>query len=174
MIFFSSDHHFFDVNFLRYNYGRCVKYGKDVNIINKFMIESQNNQVDITDIVYYIGDFSSAKISITIELIKKLNGNIKLLIGNHDKFKTSGIVIPNKLEILQNGIYRLYHNEIIFNLFHYPLKEQPDYYNRSIHLHGHTHGKQNGYDDRAIDVGFDNNDYKLLSIDNIINMVKLN
>jgi len=40
MIFFSSDHHFFDVNFLKYNYERCFKYGKDINIINKSMIDS--------------------------------------------------------------------------------------------------------------------------------------
>lgn len=39
MIWVSADHHFCDINFLKYNSGRIVKYGKDIKIINKFMIE---------------------------------------------------------------------------------------------------------------------------------------
>jgi len=40
MIYVSADHHFYDVNFLRYNPTRVIKYGNDVRIVNKFMIES--------------------------------------------------------------------------------------------------------------------------------------
>ena len=73
--------------------------------------------------IYYLGDLSKGTIIETMNIIHRLNGNIKLLLGNHDNFKKTGIMIPNKLEILNNGIYRLEYRNILFNLFHYPLKE---------------------------------------------------
>ena len=173
MIYVSSDHHFSDFNFLKYNPERLYKYGKSISIIDKLLIEEQNTQITNNDTVYYLGDLSKASISETLKIIQRLNGNIKLLMGNHDTFKKTGEMIPNKLEILNNGVYRLEYKRILFNLFHYPLKDQPDFFENSIHLHGHTHG-QLQYDKRAFDVGYDFNDYKFLSLDSIINKLKGN
>ena len=171
MIYISSDHHFFDNNYLYHN--NRYQLGKNIKTINKSLISQQNNQVNSTDEIYYIGDFSSAKIKDTIDLMNKLNGKIYLLIGNHDKFKKYNITINNKLTILDDTIYTLNYNNYIFNLFHYPLYEQPDYYKGAIHLHGHTHGKIK-YNDMAIDVGYDNNNFRLLSINDIIKTYEYN
>ena len=75
------------------------------------------------DTVYYLGDLSKSTINETIDIVKRLNGKIILVMGNHDNFKKYGEVIPNKFEILTSGIYRLEYKKILFNLFHYPLKE---------------------------------------------------
>lgn len=175
MIYVSADHHFYDINFLKYNYNRILKYGKDIKIVNKFLIDSQNNQIKPDDIVYYVGDFCVETPDKTVEIVKRLNGKINLLLGNHDKFKTPGVVMANKFEILPNGVYRLDYKNVFFNLFHYPLFEQPDFYERkSIHLHGHTHGKIDHHNELAFDVGYDNNNFKLISLDFFVDKLKMN
>ena len=77
----------------------------------------------MTDDVYYIGDFSSATVQDTINLMNKLNGKINLLIGNHDKFTKHNIDINNRIKILDTSVYKLIYNNYIFDLFHYPLYE---------------------------------------------------
>jgi calcineurin-like phosphoesterase family protein len=105
--------------------------------------------------------------------MNKLNGTIHLLIGNHDKFNKFNISINNKIKILDDTIYTINHNNCIFKLFHYPLYEWPNYYEGAIHLHGHTHGKVK-YNNRSIDVGYDNNNFRLLSIIDILKIYECN
>lgn len=169
MIYVSSDHHFCDNNYTLYNNRKL--FGKNISNINNTLINQQNNQILFNDVIYYIGDFSTCNIQDTIDIFNRLNGKKYLLIGNHDKFNKFNVKINNRLYILDDKIYTLNYKEFTFKLFHYPLFEQPDYYNGAIHLHGHLHGKYK-YNDKAIDVGYDNNNYKLLSLENIINLIK--
>ena len=169
MIYVSSDHHFFDSNYLYYNNRKFL--GRNIISINKSLIKRQNDQITNNDIIYYIGDLSSGSVKNTLKILERLNGKrINILIGNHDKFSNYNVLINNKIKILDKTIYTLNYNSYVFKLFHYPLYEQPEQYNGAIHLHGHTHGKVK-YNNNAIDVGYDNNNFRLLSMEDILQKI---
>jgi len=77
MIYFTSDTHFDHENIIKY----CNRPFKDVNHMNESMIENWNNTVNDTDTVMHLGDFSFK----SDKFINRLNGNITLIKGNHDK-----------------------------------------------------------------------------------------
>lgn len=148
-----------------------MRYGENIKIINEMLISEQNDLVDVNDTVYYVGDFVIGDIDDVINISNKLNGIIYLILGNHDTLPMGRIT--NKFHVITKNIYRLLYNNYTFNLFHYPLYEWPDYHiDNSIHVHGHTHGKCDKYNNRSIDVGYDNNNFRLLSIYDIIKLLK--
>ena len=79
MIFFSSDHHFYHSNIIRY----CQRPFLSVEEMNEEMVRRWNTVVQPEDIVYYLGDFSLAKRAVTV-FAPRLHGQKHLLMGNHD------------------------------------------------------------------------------------------
>ena len=57
MIFFTSDHHFYHSNIIKY----CQRPFHSVEEMNEEMIRRWNSVVGVDDTVYYLGDFSLAK-----------------------------------------------------------------------------------------------------------------
>ena len=178
MIFFGSDWHLNDKNIFKYQIERKWKFGSTLNANNNSLINRQNAQVSINDTVYMIGDFIiNDSIDFIINIVKRLNGVIYLLLGNHDfaffniKNKT---IIKNKFYIL-HGIHKVVINDIELQLFHYPIYEQPNFCNsNSYHLHGHLHGIRNTPNKRSIDVSMNLYNYKLLSERDILTLIKNN
>lgn len=79
MIFFSSDHHFWHNNVIRY----CNRPFSSVEEMNESLIARWNSTVKPEDTVYYLGDFSLAFRA--VELYSPiLNGKKILISGNHD------------------------------------------------------------------------------------------
>lgn len=56
--------------------------------MDEAMIEVWNNQVTNNDIVWHIGDFCLGNYDRTLEVLSQLNGQIRLIKGNHDYSKT--------------------------------------------------------------------------------------
>ena len=54
--------------------------------MNEHMIARWNEKVTSKDEVYILGDFSIAKGRATAEIIRRLNGKLYLIAGNHDRF----------------------------------------------------------------------------------------
>lgn len=79
MIFFTSDHHFWHANVIRY----CQRPFTTVEEMNEKMIAEWNSVVMPEDTVYYLGDFSMAFRSVEL-FTKRLNGTKILYAGNHD------------------------------------------------------------------------------------------
>lgn len=82
-IFFTADLHFNHANIIEH----CDRPFKDVHEMNMKLIENWNNQVKPNDIVYVLGDFvwnTTPKKEIC-QLISDLNGELHMVIGNHDK-----------------------------------------------------------------------------------------
>ena len=135
LAWFISDSHFNHAKIIEY----CNRPFSNVDAMNNYMIAQWNSVVEVSDLVYHLGDFAlqSDKEDIT-DLVNRLNGNIVLILGNHDrwgkqKFRDCGFVeVHKQLEI---GDYILTH------------RPQPlDMLNEKINIHGHIHNYDRGLD----------------------------
>ena len=126
--------------------------------MNEYIIKQWNNVVSKDDLVYHLGDFALQSDKIIVSnLVQQLNGNIILILGNHDrwskqKFRDCGFIdVYKKLEI---GNYILTHR---------PIENLED---GKINLHGHRHGcnKDLNYK-KYVDVSCEMVNYKPIWID---------
>lgn len=122
-----------------------------------WLINLWNTQVKPGDLVYHLGDFSFDKhYEAVASVVGKLNGQIIMLKGNHDKHEY--------LEQLKNdGLIVNYHQykEISLHktstcLFHFPISSWHKQSYGSWHLHGHCHSNHNRSHGFMLDVGLDN------------------
>jgi calcineurin-like phosphoesterase family protein len=171
--FFVSDNHFFHKKILFH----CPDKRGNVSSIeelNEKMIEVWNNQVKEKDTVYCLGDFSFGTTEQTLEILRRLNGRIHLVMGNHDYWITK----PDSEELKNACLNRIQWiddykrikiNKQLIVLFHYPIQEWYRCQHGSWHLHGHCHGNMPAIGKR-LDVGIDNRetgDMKLFTFDEI-------
>lgn len=117
-IFFTSDLHF--------NHDRGFVYGprgfKSVKEMNETLIKNWNETVTNQDVIYVLGDFFlGTDEEFIYQTIKRLNGEIHLIYGNHDT--------PKKIELYKNTYGRIYcegyatkikYKKREFYLSHYP------------------------------------------------------
>jgi len=80
-IFFTSDNHFGHHNIIAY----CGRPFKNVDHMDRVMIENWNSIVKPEDTVFHLGDMAFHKK--VPQYIEQLNGNIIWVKGNHDKSK---------------------------------------------------------------------------------------
>ena len=80
MNYFIADLHFGHQNVLAYDNRRFP----DIETHDNALIQNWNDIVGYEDDVYVLGDISWHNAVKTIEIFKQLNGNIHLIIGNHD------------------------------------------------------------------------------------------
>lgn len=138
MIYYTSDLHFCHKNIIHL----CNRPFKDIDEMNEVLIKNWNGRVRKNDTIYILGDFAYPKndkdIQDIIKILKRLNGQKVLIVGNHDNklvnkeaFRKEFIRIEHYLEIYDNN------QKVI--LFHYPIEEWNGYYRNVIHLYGHVH-----------------------------------
>ena len=121
-----------------------------------WLVKIWNRDVTNQDEIYHTGDLSFAsKYSDLADFISKLNGNITLIKGNHDKTE-----FLNRLkgDGLINNWYD--YKEIKIGdhpvvLFHYPITSWHKQGYGSWHLHGHCHGNLQNPQGKMMDVGLD-------------------
>ena len=150
MIYFISDTHFSHSNIIKY----CNRPFNNVDIMNEALINNWNSIVNKNDIVYHLGDFTIDYDNLG-ELVKKLNGKIYLIRGNHEgksiKFYNEiGLkVLPSKTRL----------DEYKFILSHKPLDNNliPNNY---INIHGHIHNND-------LDNKFNSGNHYCVSIEKI-------
>ena len=172
MIYFISDTHFNHSNIIKY----CNRPFKNINEMNETIISNWNNLITKDDIVYHLGDFCLSNDDEIKNIFNRLNGNIILIRGNHDR---------KPVKFYENiGIKVLTHAPIILDeyklmLSHVPLPDVKikDGY---INLHGHIHNKKISDDypknysiNKHINVSVDVTNFKPVSL-NIINKLKNN
>jgi calcineurin-like phosphoesterase family protein len=122
MIYYIADTHFSDPNTLMYSRPEL----KNIDEMNKSIIDNWNNTITDEDTVYHLGDIGEYK------YLKELKGNIIIVLGNHDNEDDLKKVCPN---------IKCYDKPIIDRfciLSHAPIgfipKEFP-----MINIHGHFH-----------------------------------
>lgn len=173
MIWVSSDLHFGHFNILAY----CSRPFKDVDEMNEALVNNWNAVVKPEDTVYLLGDvtfYRGNRQQIAADLLKRLNGTIILVKGNHDRHLKECVASRFK-EIVDYKVIDVVlpiskKNQRIV-LFHFPIASWDGKYHNSWHCFGHVHN-QKGLEKliipgKALDVGVDGHDWKPWSLEEI-------
>lgn len=156
MIFFISDTHFF--------HDRIIEFSKRPFInskeMNEKIIENWNNIVGQYDDVYHIGDVALGNTpdDLLTSLVKELNGQIKLIPGNHDTLRRIAIYEQAGWEILPPLVHL---KKLHTTLCHFPMQSWYHSHHGEFQLHGHVHGalEEQNMGLRRKDVGVDCNNF---------------
>ena len=175
-IFLTSDLHFgHDREFLWGPRGFQSSLEHDEAVIRNW-----NSVVEPEDTVYVLGDIMLGDNEHGIECMRRLNGHIHLIRGNHDTdhrwyevYRTIGdnIHFGGCAELIH---YRKYH----FYLSHFPTMtgnlEKESLHQMTLNLFGHTHSKDKFYEDRPYmyNVSLDANNNTPVLLDDIIENMK--
>lgn len=158
-IFFSSDHHFFHANIIKY----CNRPFADVDCMNTDMVCRWNSTVGKEDTVIYCGDLSAGlgkRTENLREVIQSLNGRKFLVRGNHDHQP------DNWYE--ESGFEKVFESLLLDGILvlHYPLLVAMDFginlddFGEIQHVvHGHTHYADSPNHENHFNVAADRNDY---------------
>ena len=179
-IFFTSDTHFHHDNIIRF----CNRPFKDVYHMDEELIKRWNEKVGPDDIIYHLGDFAWGGSEVWNGILKRLNGRIHLIVGNHDeKNLRQGYMQHFESISYQQHIY-IEGKSIYLN--HYPFLAFGGTYkgaDAAWQLFGHVHSKKQGSTGLDIarmqylfptqyDVGVDNNDYKPVSFEQVKKIIE--
>lgn len=131
-VFFISDTHFGHANVIKYS-GRPFA---SVEEMDEAMISNWNAVVKRGDRVYHLGDFSFYKPAETEKILKRLEGDKYLVIGNHDtnpkQFDRYFYWVKDTFTLKVDG-------QKIF-LSHYAHRVWESSHHGAWNLHGHSHG----------------------------------
>jgi len=145
--FFTSDTHFNHANIIRF----CNRPFSSVEEMDEAMISNWNAVVGRTDLVIHCGDFAFGSQSRIQEIAGRLNGEIILVLGNHDNQRALSKLsrfhsVHDDLEVVIDGALVVLH--------HYAKRTWNKMGYGSYHFFGHSHGNLPPLG-RSIDVGVD-------------------
>lgn len=141
------------------------------------VIQNWNSIVGEDDDVYILGDLMLNDNAHGIECIKRLNGHLHIIYGNHDTDARKKIYDELDAEIIGWATmlkYKKYH----FYLSHYITLtgnlEAESLHQCAINLYGHTHQQTNFYQDNPFNyhVGLDSHNNTPILLDDIIEEIK--
>ena len=164
MKWFTSDLHFFHKNICSFT-NRPWKQEDN----EEALIELWNSQVSAGDEVWNLGDFlflnnNAEGIEKGFEVVNRLNGNIRMILGNHDKedlFRKlqkdcPSLVSLDRLKeikcVLRDNLGIIGKQKLV--MCHYPMLTFNQSHRGAIMIHGHEHGRIHA-PGRVIDVGLD-------------------
>lgn len=176
MIYFTSDLHFcHDRGFIYEPRGF-----ENVEEMNKTIVENWNNIIKKDDIVYILGDLILNDNAKGIHLLSTLNGQKKIILGNHDTQARIELykALPNTEVIGYADMLK--YNGYHFYLSHYPtVTSNVDDYEkplkqRVLNLFGHTHDCRPFFHNHytLYNVALDAHDNTPVSIEQIIEDIK--
>lgn len=132
MIYFTSDLHFGHANIVRFD----NRPFKDVEEMDRALIDNWNRKVKDEDTVYILGDISWYDKEKTKEIFQQLYGKKILIRGNHDRRN----IIPTECfaEIRDYKELKLSGNRNVV-LCHYPIVFFNRHHYGAYMLYGHVH-----------------------------------
>lgn len=165
-IWFTSDHHFYHGNILKFtdDAGKRIRPEfSSVEEMNSVMADNWNKVVKPGDHVWHLGDFAMGFKQGCEQLIKRLHGRKRITVGNHDEIKE---IAPYFEKVVLWRIFK----EFDFTCTHIPLRPGQMRKTR-FNVHGHIH--QNVLEDpRYINVCVEHTSYTPLHLDEIRAMIK--
>lgn len=131
-VFVIADTHFGHANIIKY----CNRPFKDTDEMDATMIRNWNKVVKGNDTVIHLGDVGLGNREYLGNIIKQLNGNKILVMGNHDRwseqqYRDMGFKTVSRFPILYNGFYLMSHAPL-------QLSESTPYAN----IYGHVHNDE--------------------------------
>jgi calcineurin-like phosphoesterase family protein len=172
--YFTADLHFGHQAIIDY----CNRPFSDVREMNQNLIKNWNSRVNNDDHVYIVGDLfyggrDAAGIDEAITIVKKLNGVLHLVAGNHDFPYLKNMEYHYLFADVDQIRYLKHEGEHIF-LCHYPMAEWSGYYRGSRHIYGHVHNDKDSAAfqymrtlDKALNAGVDICDYMPVTLEEL-------
>lgn len=176
---FISDTHFFHANILKFkndnndpNSPRIRACYSSVEEMHEDMVKKWNSVVKQGDKVYHLGDVTFCYDRPFKELMSRLNGSKRLILGNHDKVKGTVLLdYFDKLE-LWYGFHFKGEKKLNFTCSHIPVRLE-SLRDGNFNVHGHTH--QNVLEDpHYINVCVEQIDYTPVHLDEILEVIRAN
>lgn len=117
---------------------------ENVEEMNEDILKKWNKNVTNADHVYICGDmiwkFNDNNKDEAMRILKEMNGNLHLILGNHDKIQSNifkkrfeEIVNYKKVTDVLNG------NQVQVIMSHYYMPFYEGHYHDSVLIHGHSH-----------------------------------
>ncbi len=169
-IWFTSDTHFFHANILKFVGAdkNPIRPFKSITEMHEVMIQNWNSVVKPQDHVWHLGDVTFYYGKGFNELMWRLNGKKRMLVGNHDKLR------PQNFNALAQHFEKIEYWKGFkggnFTCTHvpHPLDSLRD---GEYNVHGHTH--QNcKKDPRYINVCVEVRDYTPVNYDTILSEIR--
>ena len=178
-VYITSDLHLSHGNILKYSPWARGHF-QDVSEMNEAIVSNINSMVTDEDILIIVGDISFGNHDSTAEFLKRINGQKKLVWGNHDaKFRESVQFHTQKklMGVVWTGDYLEFDHKFQDKKYkivvsHYPFLTWNRSHHGSINCHGHCHSHHDsrylqGPNVRQIDIGMDGNFMKPHDMDDI-------
>ena len=157
MWYFTGDEHYGHMNIIRH----CQRPFKDTTEMDLMLIENFNQTVRAGDVTVHAGDFTwESNRKIAARIIECLNGDHIFIKGDHDNWLSGSC-----RQIWEKNIEGVY-----IVVCHYPMRTWPKSHYGSVMLHAHCHGRLAPLPNQW-DIGVDNNDFKPVSFDWIVDNV---
>lgn len=138
------------------------------------VIHNWNKVIGPDDEIYHLGDVMLNDNEHGLECIKRLNGHIHLILGNHDSNRRVSLYeeCPNIVEIV--FAIQIKYKKYYFYCSHYPtLVHNYDDYLKIWCLHGHTHSKEKFSENyHCYNVSLDAHNNYPIEINKIVNDIK--
>lgn len=128
---FISDTHFSHTNIIRY----ASRPYKNVEEMNRNLIDNWNDSVRKDDQVFFLGDFGVGNVDHLHSICSQLNGQKICIRGNHDRNANWMTRIGFNV-VLESAFLKI--GRHLVELIHIPSEKAPGYFQ----LHGHVHDKR--------------------------------
>lgn len=161
----TSDLHFFHKRIMEF----CpeTRPWADVAEMTHGLMDAWNSTVKSGDSIYFLGDFSFGKREETEAVLRNLNGQKFLVLGNHDQALREGWAakyFAHRNEVIER---KLCGEKVV--MCHFPMAQWNRCHHGSLHAFGHCHGNFQNVG-RSMDVGWDAHG-KILHIEEFVAMV---
>lgn len=159
MIWFTADTHFGHENIIRYS----KRPFANAAAMDEALIENWNRCVRPGDDVWHLGDFAMSSARPVSYYLKRLNGRVHIIWGNHDDKMAR--VVKHLFASAQEMKYLRHAGEKI-TLYHYAQRVWRNSHHGAWHLFGHSHGMLPNFH-RSMDVGVDAQNYRPVSFEEV-------
>lgn len=133
MNFYIADCHFGDAQVIAFSH----RPFNSVEEMDEVMMKRWNQTVKTSDDVYIVGDLMY-RTDDPEKYLRRLNGRLHLILGNHDRLLQEMPRIRSYFcEIAQYAVIQDHRHRIV--LFHYPMLEWEGFYYGTWHIYGHIH-----------------------------------
>jgi len=156
-VWVSADAHFGHTNIIKY----CKRPFYNAEEMDRVMIRRWNELVRSGDTVYYLGDFCMRGHTSPDGILRKLNGNIILIRGNHDRLHPTP---PEGFKAIYPYLV-LKHDGYIVSMNHYPGADISNVFPNKyvVYLCGHVHEKWK-FQGRDMNIGVDQWEYRPITL----------
>jgi len=167
-IWFTSDTHWGHTNIIEY----CDRPFKHTDEMNEVLITNWNACVPKDGVVFHLGDFAFMPTPKILNILRRLNGSIHYIDGNHDKNFNEDCLdmieayYGDRVELVVKDQEMDMKQVIVLD--HFPIESWHHAYHGAWHLHGHCHGTVPSAKNQArLDVGVDVHNYRPISYEQV-------